>query len=473
MAALVQQDLARARGTASAHLASYRQSAAALSIVAAALEYSKMGEVKMSRMLRFAAVLMIVLGGAGSVLAQGPISPQHSDPFWQAAYWNNMTLSGSPALQRNDTNLDFNWGGGSPDPSIHADGFSARWTRYLDLEAGTWRFAATSDDGMRVYVDSELILNDWSDHSARTVTADKYLASGHHLVVVEYYENTVDAVAKLTWAPVGAIVNWRGEYYNNKNLSGSPALVRDDAQIDFNWGSGSPAPGVVGPDLFSVRWTRNLSLDAASYRFTLTVDDGARLWVNNHLLIDTWKDQSPHTYTGDIYLAGGSIPVKLEYYENTGVAVARLSWAKAGGSPGTVVVDDRDAGFVKGGSASGWHIAYEGYNGRLFWTKNNDSVRPNYNWVRWYPSLAAGRYEVFVYIPDKYTTTARARYWVSHTGGLTLKVVDQSANGDRWVSLGTFQFRGTGDDYVSLADVTYEPYLSRLIAFDAVKWVPR
>ncbi|MBN1137054.1 MAG: hypothetical protein JXM73_10730 [Anaerolineae bacterium] len=427
----------------------------------------------MSTTLRSIAVLVIVLVGAGSALAQGPIAPQHSDPFWQAAYWNNMTMSGSPAVQRTDANLDFNWGLGSPDPDIQADGFSARWARYLDLAAGTYRFSATSDDGMRVQVDGDLIINDWSDHSARTVTADKYLGSGHHLVVVEYYENTVDAVARLTWAPVAAIVNWRGEYYNNKNLSGASALVRDDAKIDFNWGAGSPAPGVVNADRFSVRWTRNLSLEAASYRFTLTVDDGARLWVNNHLLIDTWKDQAPHTYTGDIYVPSGGIPVKLEYYENTGGAVARLSWAKTGGAPGTVIVDDRDSGFVKGGSASGWHIAYEGYNGRLYWTKNNDTVRPNYNWVRWYPSLAAGRYEVFVYIPDKYTTTARARYWVSHAGGYTLKVVDQSANGDRWVSLGTYQFRGTHDDYVSLADVTYEPYLSRLIAFDAVKWVPR
>ena len=427
----------------------------------------------MSTILRLMAVLMIVLAGAGSALAQGPITPQHSDPFWQAAYWNNMTLSGSPALQRTESNLDFNWGQGSPDPAVQVDGFSARWARYLDLAAGTYRFSATSDDGMRVYVNGELIINDWSDHSARTVTADRNLSSGHHLVEVEYYENTVDAVARLTWAPVGPIVNWRGEYYANKDLSGEAALVRDDAQINFGWGSGSPAPGVIPVDRFSVRWTRNLSLDAASYRFTLTVDDGARLWVNGHLLLDTWKDQAPHTYTGDIYLAGGSIPVKLEYYENTGAAVAKLSWAKAGGSPGTVIVDDRDAGFVKGGAASSWRSASEGYNGRLFWTKNNDTVRPAYNWARWYPSLAAGRYEVFVYIPDRYTTTAHARYWVSHVGGLTLKVVDQSANGDSWVSLGTFQFRGTGDDYVSLADVTYEPYLSRLIAFDAVKWVPR
>src|SRR5690606_7174536 len=115
----------------------------------------------------------------------------------------------------------------------------------------------------------------------------------------------------------------------------------------------------------------------------------------------------------------------------------------------------------------------EGHGNSLLWTKNNDRVRANYNWARWYPTLTAGRYEVFVYIPERFTTTAQARYWVSHRDGYSLRVVDQSANGDRWVSLGTYWFRGTRDDYVSLADVTYESYLSRLIAFDAVRWVAR
>jgi hypothetical protein len=94
-------------------------------------------------------------------------------------------------------------------------------------------------------------------------------------------------------------------------------------------------------------------------------------------------------------------------------------------------------------------------------------------WARWYPDLAPGRYEVYVYIPERYSTTAHARYWVSHRVGLTLRRVNQAANGGRWVSLGTYRFRGTRRDYVSLADVTFERYLSRLIAFDAAKWVPR
>jgi hypothetical protein len=295
--------------------------------------------------------------------------------------------------------------------------------------------------------------------------------------VVEFYENTGAAVAKLSWAPVVTISNWRGEYFGNKSLSGAPALVRDDAKIDFAWGSGSPAPGTIGSDGFSVRWTRSLNLAADAYRFSMTVDDGGRLWVNGHLLVDAWRDQAARTYTGDIYLPGGSVPVRMDFYENTGHAVAKLSWTSTGGSPGpgpgTVIVDNGDRGFSKGGTASSWRSEPEGYAEDLLWTKNNDQVRPNYNWARWYPGLSAGRYEVFVYIPHRFSTTAKARYWVAHRDGLTLRTVNQSAYSNQWVSLGTYHFRGTSDDYVSLADVTYEPYLSRLIAFDAVKWEPR
>jgi hypothetical protein len=355
---------------------------------------------------------------------------------------------------------------------VPADRFSARWTRYLDLAGGTYRFTSTSDDGLRVYVDGTLLIDQWYDHPPQTVSADASLSGGHHLVTVEYYENGGIAVARLAWAPVNTVQNWRGEYFANKYLNGSPILIRDDARVDFRWGSGSPAAGVPA-DRFSARWTRSLDLQAGNYRFTVTVDDGARLWVNGHLLVDTWQDQPPHTYTADIYLPGGAVPVKMEYYENTGAATAQLAWHLLDGQAAEVIVDDLDAGFVKGGAPAGWRTAGEGYGGHLTWTQNNDAVRPNYNWARWYPKLAAGRYEVQVYIPDHYTTTSQARYWISHADGLTLRVVDQSANGGRWVSLGTYRFRGTQDDYLSLADVTFEPYLSRLIAFDAARWQRR
>ena len=172
-------------------------------------------------------------------------------------------------------------------------------------------------------VDGRLLIDEWNDHPPKTVIAETSLGAGHHLVVVEFYENLGDATASVSWAPVTAIQNFRGEYFGNKSLSGSPLIVRDDAKIDFGWGAASPAPGVIGADVFSARWTRTISPGAGNYRFSMTVDDGGRLWVNNHLLIDRWLDQAARTYTGDIYLPAGGIPIKMEYYENAGDAVAR------------------------------------------------------------------------------------------------------------------------------------------------------
>ena len=395
---------------------------------------------------------------------------------WHASYWNNTTLSGEPVLQRSESALDHNWGVGSPDVTVAADNFSARWTRYVDLPAGLYRFTATSDDGIRVWVDNELIIDMWGIHPARTTSAEKQLNAGEHWIVVEYYEATGLAVAKLSWDVVSAtIMDWQAEYYNNMTLSGIPALVRTDALIDFDWGGGSPAPNLVDADQFSVRWTRTLDLPAGDYRFIMTVDDGGRLWVNDHLLIEGWREQAAHTYTGDIHLPGGPVPVRMEYFENGGRATASLSWMLIDplGLPVVVIEDDTHPGFVRGGAASGWDTAPEGYGGRLTWTWNHDWERPQYNWARWYPNLLAGEYEVMAYIPDRFTTTSSARYQVKHAAGTTARVIDQSANGGRWVSLGTYWFDGTSDEHVLLSDVTQEPLRSRLIAFDAIKWVPR
>ena len=434
----------------------------------------------MHRRLRVPLALLILSVAASPISAQGRIKPRHSDPFWQVSYWNNVTLTGDPVLQESYAALDWDWGSGSPHPAVSTDQFSMHCARYLDLTAGSYRFCATSDDGIRVYVDNHLIIDEWHDHSVRTFIADIDLAAGHHLITVEYYENMGDAVAKLSWAPVPVGPDyWRGEYFANRWLSGAPVMVRDSEKIDFYWGYGSPNLSIPA-DGFSIRWTGTVNFGAgASYRFTTSTDDGVRLWVNGHLLIDKWIDQPLRSHSGTIY-AAGEVPVKMEYYEAGGLAVARLTWAPADGDPpppeppaDAVIVDDADAGCSKNGLASGWHTASGGYGGSLTWTRNNDWPRYNYNWARWYPDLTAGRYEVFVHIPTGYATTTQARYWVSHSGGYTLRVVNQSANRGSWVSLGTYNFRGTRADHVSLSDVTHESYLSRLIAFDAVKWERR
>ncbi|MBE7555743.1 MAG: SH3 domain-containing protein [Anaerolineales bacterium] len=298
-------------------------------------------------MLKHAGILfglLMALALTGTASAQdGPITPQHTDPTWQVAYWNNTSLSGPPVLQRTDTALNFDWGGGSPASGVNADQFSARWLRYIDVSPGTYQLTVTADDGIRVWVDEELLIDQWREQGPTTYTAQKYLGPGHHLVRVEYFENFGGAVVRLSYAlasqppppppPTQPITGWRGEYFNNKSLSGPPAVVRDEHRIDYNWGGGSPAPGWIDADGFSVRWSRSVDLPAGDYRFIMTVDDGARLFVNGHLLIDAWKVQTPRTYSGDIYLPGGPVTAQMEYYENTGGAVAQLTWTSASSSP--------------------------------------------------------------------------------------------------------------------------------------------
>ena len=122
---------------------------------------------------------------------------------------------------------------------------------------------------------------------------------------------------------------WRGEYFANRWLAEAPVLIRDEAEINFNWGTGSPGSGVPA-DNFSARWQRYVWFEADTYRFTVFADDGVRLWVDERLLIDQWQDQIA-TYSADLSLTQGYHRVRLEYYEHSGSAAVRLSTAYTNG----------------------------------------------------------------------------------------------------------------------------------------------
>jgi N-acetyl-anhydromuramyl-L-alanine amidase AmpD len=128
-----------------------------------------------------------------------------------------------------------------------------------------------------------------------------------------------------------ATTHWKGDYFANMSLAGLPWMTRDDGagSLAFDVGTGSPSSVCGLPaDLFSVRWTRTVSLGAGIWRFSVTSDDGFRLYVDGVLRLDRWRDQAPTTYVVDVRLAAGLHTLRLEYYEHTGGAMARLSWAQ-------------------------------------------------------------------------------------------------------------------------------------------------
>jgi len=141
--------------------------------------------------------------------------------------------------------------------------------------------------------------------------------------------------------------------------------------------------------------------------------------------------------------------------------------------PCEIIVDDMDPGFAKYGPASGWHNDAVGYKNHTLWTRNNANHSDNS--AKWTPVLpTAGKYEVFVFIPRRHANTRNARYVIVHNDARQdLHTVNQSLYYDKWVSLGTYYFKADGKEYVYLDDKTGEPYLSRYIGFDAVKFVRR
>jgi uncharacterized protein YgiM (DUF1202 family) len=262
----------------------------------------------------------------------GPGSPSINN--WRGEYFNNTTLSGSPVAVRDDANINFDWGSGSPVPGVvNSDNFSVRWTRTLNFTPGRYLVTATSDDGIRVWINNQLVVDQWRDQNVTTFNTEVTLPGGALPVRVEYYERGGGAVARVSWSPVAVTINnWRGEYFTNTSLSGNPIAIRDDASIDFNWGEGAPMGG-MDRDNFSVRWTRNLTFTPGRYRFTVTTDDGARLWVNNQLLVDRWYPRGVTSDSAEIDISSSSVPVRMEYFEQNGFAEAHLSWTRLSAGP--------------------------------------------------------------------------------------------------------------------------------------------
>lgn len=130
------------------------------------------------------------------------LTPPHAEPGQQGLlgeYFNNMKFEGEPTLKRIDPTLDFDWGTGAPGPGVNSDRFSVRWTGTLTPRvSGRYLFGVSCDDGVRLYIDDNRIIDDWRDHGVETPTGTVDLEAGRaYRFRLEFYENGGDAVVKL------------------------------------------------------------------------------------------------------------------------------------------------------------------------------------------------------------------------------------------------------------------------------------
>ena len=120
-------------------------------------------------------------------------------PVFNAEYFDNLDLSGTPVLTRAEGVPNYDWGLGSPDSIVPSDNFSARWSANHSFTDGTYRFVVAADDGVRLYIDNQLVIDRWNNHSPTAFSITTNLTNGEHLIVMEYYDGGYTAIAKLDW----------------------------------------------------------------------------------------------------------------------------------------------------------------------------------------------------------------------------------------------------------------------------------
>jgi hypothetical protein len=223
-------------------------------------------------------------------------------------YFNNTSLSGTPALTRMDPGVDINLTGAtSPGAPIPGDGWSARWTADLEIVfADTFTFAVNCQDGTRMWIDDDLIIDQWVTPTvtSKYYSLPIYLEKGIHSLRLEFFDSGGDAVEQLTWStstlaeeivPAGPL-QLPQRASNSNPLNGSVGVTQTPV-LTWNAGEyaashqvyfGTDADAVANADTSSPEYKGSRDLGDESY------DPGELEWnVTYYWRIDEVNDTNP------------------------------------------------------------------------------------------------------------------------------------------------------------------------------------
>lgn len=140
---------------------------------------------------------MVLLALLPVIVLLAVFPPDYREGPWRAEYFENRKFEGEPHVRR-DGDLRFKWEDSSPLYDLPEDGFSARWDTCLVLDrAYEIAFQLVSDDGARLYVDGELVVDNWGTHAERSRGGKVPLEPGLHHVHVDYFEAKHNAMVSV------------------------------------------------------------------------------------------------------------------------------------------------------------------------------------------------------------------------------------------------------------------------------------
>jgi beta-glucosidase len=127
--------------------------------------------------------------------------PANQAPGLYAEYFDNAEFKGTPKFARQDTTVDFRYDLDGPTPDMPKDEFSIRWTGSLTApETGKYLLAIESDDGSRVYIDDQLVIDNWGGHPPVLKANEVAFQAGvPRRIRIDYYESIIGASVSLKW----------------------------------------------------------------------------------------------------------------------------------------------------------------------------------------------------------------------------------------------------------------------------------
>jgi beta-glucosidase len=241
-------------------------------------------------------------------------------------YFNNKDLQGEPVVTRIDQQLNFNWFTNSPDPKLPVDNFSARWTgKIVPPVTGTYLLGARADDGVRIFLDDKLLVEDWRDRGAKTITRPIDLQSGREYNMrIEYYDRYASAEAKLVWSPPQLANSLRDDAIRKAKESDVVVMVLGLAPTLEGEEMDVKTEGFRGGDRTSLGLTKVQedllsAVHSTGKPVVLVLLNGSGLavnWANEHVaaIVEAWyPGEEGGTAIADVlfgdYNPGGRLPI--------------------------------------------------------------------------------------------------------------------------------------------------------------------
>ena len=272
----------------------------------------------------------------------------------RADYFNNTNAAAPVIVSRVDATVDFDWGNGSPASGVNTDSFSARWTGQVEAPvSGNYTFSTLGDDGIRLWVNGVLLIDDWNGHPPKLNTGPVIALVGgqKYDIRMEFFDNVGGAVARLLWAYPGqdqqVVPKTRLYPAAGNSTTPTPTTLRDPENpanavtgLDYQYYEGSwgnlpdfntltpiktgtvttPNLTVRNRDLnYGLRFTGFVSVPADGvYTFYSSSDDGSKLLIGTTEVVNNDGGHPDQERSGTIGLKAGVHALSVLFFQGSG-----------------------------------------------------------------------------------------------------------------------------------------------------------